>query len=204
MTIGLVSGRDFAELKGVCELLAEQLCTGAGGANTDTNVSAQVHDGAHHALFSAGKGAELALNGQHWGYLGPISDALADRFKLAASCTVAELRLDVLESASQLVAQYEPLTAFPAVERELNLVIDEAVTWQELADIVRAAAGKHLEDLQFLHLYRGAQVPSAKKSLHFRIVYRAPDRTLTSEEVEAFQQAVLSACQNKLDATLRG
>jgi phenylalanyl-tRNA synthetase beta chain len=116
MMIGLISGRDFAGLKGVCELLADELGTGAGASKVDAELSARAYDD-DHACFAPGQGAALSLNDQHWGYLGRISDELADRFKLAAACTVAELRLDVLESAAQLIAQYEPLTTTPSPGR---------------------------------------------------------------------------------------
>jgi phenylalanyl-tRNA synthetase beta chain len=85
----------------------------------------------------------------------------------------------------------------------LNFVIDDPVTWTELETVVRGAAGPLLEGVGFGEQYRGKQVPEGKKSYLITLTYRSPDRTLTSDEVEAAQQSVIAACQAQLGATLR-
>ena len=88
-------------------------------------------------------------------------------------------------------------------EGDLNFVLDEAVPWQELEEVVRTAAGPLLESVSFASQYRGQQIPANNKSYVLHLSYRAPDRTLTTEEIDAAQKAVITACSEKLAAALR-
>jgi phenylalanyl-tRNA synthetase beta chain len=92
----------------------------------------------------------------------------------------------------------------PASQRELSLDVNESVLWSAVESVVRSSAGPNLESVQFLDLYRGRQLPAGRKSLHFSMTFRAADRTLTHEEVDMSQQAVIVACKETLCAELRG
>ena len=86
--------------------------------------------------------------------------------------------------------------------RDLNFVLDEPVTWAAVEETVRQAGGPLLTSVSFGGQYRGKQIPEGKKSYVVTLAYRA-DRTLTSDEIEAAQQAVIAACSSQLAATLR-
>jgi phenylalanyl-tRNA synthetase beta chain len=85
----------------------------------------------------------------------------------------------------------------------LNFVLDEAVRWRDLESVVRGAAGPLLESVGFGGQYRGQQIGADRKSYVVTLSYRAGDRTLTTEEVEQAQGAVVKACTEKLGAALR-
>jgi len=89
------------------------------------------------------------------------------------------------------------------MERDLNIVLDEAVAWQELEEVVRGAAGPLLESVSFASQYRGPQIPPTKKSYLLHLYYRSSERTLTAEEVDASETAVVEACSARLAAALR-
>ena len=72
------------------------------------------------------------------------------------------------------------------------------------ADDDRSITGPHLESIQFLDLYRGRPIPAGRKSLHFALTYRAADRTLTHDEVDQSQQAIIAASKEQFRAELRG
>ena len=116
---------------------------------------------------------------------------------------VAELDLATLESIADFGPPYVPIREFPAMDRDHNFVLDVSVTWQELEEMVRGAAGPLLESVEFADQYRGQQIPANKKSYLLRLCYRAADRTLTADEVDSFQNAVVAACRDKLDAVQR-
>lgn len=191
--IGLVSGRSFGELKGIVETLARRL-----------NHAVQLDVAPSRVpQFSAGRGADLLLDGKPWGWLGELDRSVSDRLDLRDAVTVAEFDLAVLEECAELIPVSRPLPQFPSVERDLNFVLDEATAWRELEEAVRRAAGPLLDSVSFGGQYRGRQIAAGKKSYVLRLSFRAADRTLTADEVDAAQSAVIEACQQQLAATLR-
>jgi len=191
--IGMVSGRSFGELKGVVDALAERL-------NRSSVVTVQPSD---VPQFVPGRGAEVLLNGKQWGWLGELDRSVTDRLDLRDTVTVAELDLAMLEATADLTPSYTPLAQFPEINRDLNFVLDEEVSWQQLEWVIRTAGGPLLERVSFGGQYRGEQIGAEKKSYVVLLSFRSPERTLTADEVEAAQQAVVEACTKKLGAKLR-
>ena len=93
--------------------------------------------------------------------------------------------------------------SFPAIERDLNFVLDDSTTWEKLESYVRTAGGDLLESVGFGGQYRGKQIEAGKKSYVVTLSFRSKDRTLTSDEVDAAQNSVIDACRTKLGAVLR-
>ena len=191
--VSLVSGKSFAELKGVVELLAQRVNAHAVVTTQPSNV----------AQFVEGRGAEVLLNGKPWGWLGELSRQVTDQLDLRDVVVCAELRMDLLESLADLTPTYSEIKKFPSIARDLNFVLDESVSWQEIEAIVRDTAGSLLDSITFGGQYRGKQIPADKKSYVVTVNYRSPDRTLTADEVETAQTAVIEACSSKLGAELR-
>ena len=190
--ISFVSGRSFHELKGVVEQLALRV---------NPNARVQVRP-CECPQFVAGRGAEVILNEQPWGWLGELDRAVTGQLDLRDAVTVAELDLHLLERNADLVPKFRELPTQQASARDLNFVLDEQVTWAAIEEIVKKAGGPLLESVSFGGQYRGKQIPEGKKSYLLTLAYRA-DRTLTSEEVEEAQKAVIAACASQLSATLR-
>ncbi|WP_010583506.1 phenylalanine--tRNA ligase subunit beta [Schlesneria paludicola] len=190
--VSFVSGRSFQELKGVVEQVALRM---------NPNARVQVRP-SECPQFVAGRGAEVILNDQPWGWLGELDRAVTGQLDLRDAVTVAELDLRVLEQHADLVPKFRELPTQQASARDLNFVLDEQVTWAAIEEIVRKAGGPLLESVSFGGQYRGKQIPEGKKSYLLTLAYRA-DRTLTSEEVEEAQKAVIAACASQLSATLR-
>ena len=192
--IGMVSGRSFAELKGIVESLVARL-------NCVRKLSVRTSAAQE---FTPGRGAELLLNGQSLGYLGELDRSITDKFDLRDTVTAAEIDLMQLIDAADLNPTFSALPQYPAIERDLNFVLDDAVSWDALESTVRQAAGPLLEELGFGGQYRGQQIGAGRKSYLVRLSYRAGNRTLTNEEVESAQQSVVEACTQALGAELRG
>lgn len=191
--VSLVTGQSFAELKGIVTAVAQ-------GVNRTAEITAVP---ATLPQFAPGRGAELRLNGERWGYLGELAEGTQRALDLRDAVAVAELDLHRLEQIADLSPSFVPFPEHPLVERDLNFLLEESVTWQELSDVIRAAAGTLLETASFVSQYRGQQIAANKKSYVVRLQYRAADRTLTAAEVDAAQHAVIAACQAKLAAVLR-
>jgi phenylalanyl-tRNA synthetase beta chain len=115
-----------------------------------------------------------------------------------------ELDLGVLAPLADGKTVYRPLPRYPSVERDLAVVVDLAVPAGEIRKAILAAAGDLAESVRIFDVYQGEQVPPGKKSVAFSIVYRAPDRTLTDEEVNVRHESVFSALQTRFQAQRRG
>jgi phenylalanyl-tRNA synthetase beta chain len=193
--IGLVCGRSFAELRGIVDAIAQAVRPAAQVAVSPLDVP----------QFLPGRGASLSLDGAAWGWMGEIDrDADGVRtLKLRDGVAVAELDIQVLVEAADLIPQSRPIAGFQAVQRDLNFVLDDAVTWQQLSETVRASAGSSLEEVRFVEQYRGQHIAAGQKSYVASLVFRAADRTLTGDEIDAAVQTVVSACAEKLGAALR-
>jgi phenylalanyl-tRNA synthetase beta chain len=191
--LGLVSGRDFLGLKGVVECLLDRL-----HARGELEVRP-----ADVPLFAPGRAAELRLDGASLGYLGEVDRGRLDALEIRGAASAAELELAVLQDRAVLVPQHHSLPPFPAVARDLSMVIDRSISWAELSATVNAAAGPMLEAVDFLDTFSGGNIPEAKHSVHFGLRFRHPERTLTGDEVDRSVAAVIDACARRLEATLR-
>ena len=192
--LALCSGRDFAAVKGVIEALV---------AAVHSKRALEVAE-YRHAIFSPGRAAQLQLGGEMFGILGELSPAALKQFQLRGAATVAELKLGLLVAAAKLVPQYEPQSAYPAVERDLNFEVAESVRWADLAATVSSAAGETLERLEYVETYRDAQrLGPNRKSLVLKLVLRRSDGTLKSEEADALVASVVAKCAKRHEAKLR-
>ena len=117
---------------------------------------------------------------------------------------MAELKIVTLNKVANLVPQYQPLAPFPAIARDLNLVVEEAVAWAAIAAAVRAAAGNFLDELAYQDTYRDAErLGTAKKSILLSIKLRDPAGTLTSQQADAIRDEIVARCHRELRAELR-
>lgn len=188
-----VTGRSFAETRGVLDLIVRKVCRADLLGVQPSDV----------AQFAPGRGAELTLNGLPVGWLGELDQSVADTIDLQSKVTVFELSVDDLVACARLTPRVDEVPQFPAMTRDVNLVLDESVAWADLATLVSETAGPLLESLRFVEQYRGKGIDPGKKSYVFSIVYRAPNRTLESDEVDAAQAKVVAACVQKFAATQR-
>jgi phenylalanyl-tRNA synthetase beta chain len=191
--VALCSGGDFHALKGVVESMVERLHTG---------MAVQIENGQVDLLDPAAS-CQLRLNGQTLGYLGLVHAAARKLFGLRQPAAVAELKLAALCQVALLIPQYQPLSPYPAVTYDVNLVVEEPVRWAELAQTVRRSGGPHLEDLIYRETYRDPQKDGpGKKRLFFSLTFRARDRTLTGSEAETARDGIVAACEQEHAATL--
>jgi phenylalanyl-tRNA synthetase beta chain len=192
--LAILTGGDFRGIKGVVEGLLQRL-------HVPTALSARPVE---TALFAPGRAAELRLGETPLGYLGEIDHAQLQAFELRGTCSAAELELDVLFQRAILVAQHHALPPFPAVVRDLSLVLARRLLWAELAETVIGSAGPTLEAVQYLDTFRGGTIPEDQQSVHFSMIFRHPERTLTGEEVEGAVRSVVQGCEARFHAKLRG
>ncbi len=199
LMLSLTSGGDYFAVKGVIEGLLAAL---------DPTATLEVR-ATRQELLDAQRSAELhvrsaAAGELPLGYLGEVSPAALKRFELRGATTVAELKLSTLVQIANLIPRHAEIPAFPAVSRDLNLVVDEIVRWADVEQTVRRAAGPAVESLQFQDVYRDAQrLGAGKKSLLFTLTLRSGEGTLTNDEADQIRARVVEACGAAHAAQLR-
>ena len=128
---------------------------------------------------------------------------VAAQYDFTARPALMEVNFERMLACAQAVPGVQPAPRFPSVARDVAVVVDEGVRWAELRRCILAARAQHLESLEFFDVYRGEQVPAGKKSVAFSLTFRAPDRTLTGEEVDAGRDAFVAALAAEFGASLR-
>jgi len=147
------------------------------------------------AFFEKGRAARILLGETLLGVIGETGEAPAALYDLPRRPCVAEMDLDLLVGAANLERTFSRLPTYPASERDLAVVVDETVTWAEIEDAVRRLDLPNLQEIRFFDIFRGKPVPPGKKSIAFTLAFRAPDRTLTREEVEEARQRCIEALE---------
>ncbi len=156
------------------------------------------------AWLQPGRRAEVLLGGDVVGWLGEVHPRVLGAFDADPSVVAFELAVDALVRAATPVRPYVDVPRYPAVEFDVALVVEEAVTVERVLDAVRSAGGKLLDDVRLFDVYRGTGVAEGRKSLAFALTYRAPDRTLTDEEVRPQHERLLRKVASAVGAELRG
>ncbi len=137
------------------------------------------------------------------GVLGELHPRVAAAFEVPPRCCALELDLEAVLAEAEPLRAYRPLPRFPAADRDLAVLVREEVPADRVAEVIRRAGRPYLEELRLFDLYQGEPVPAGWRSLAYRLVYRAPDRTLTDAEVQDAHGRVRAALRAELEAALR-
>jgi phenylalanyl-tRNA synthetase beta chain len=151
-----------------------------------------------------GRGAEILLAGEPVGWLGEIHPLVAAGWDLPDTVAAFELDLDALAAHVPEVTIYEDLTSFPEVREDLAVVVGEQTTAAEVVAVVRRAGAPLIHSVHVFDVYRDPdKLGPGNVSLALRLAYRAPDRTLTDEEVAAKRGEIANALELQLGGRIR-
>ena len=155
-----------------------------------------------HPALHPGRAAAISVGGEEMGMLGEIHPQIAANWDLTERVFIARIDFDALVRHVSLVRKYQPFSKFPAVERDLALLVAERVPAANLIDAARRAGGELLESARVFDVYQGANIPAGFKSVAIALSFRAPDRTLTESEIEGVM-AQITAQEQRLGAQVR-
>ncbi len=190
--IALCGDEDFFTLKGVIENLVE-----AFGVK-------QIHYMPEaETYFHPGRKASVYANGSKVGEMGEIHPDVAGAFGISRRVYLADLSLRALCGEADDVVKYEPLPKFPAVERDIALIVNNDVLSGSLLDCIRENGGEFFESASLFDVYTGGKLGEGKKSLAYNIIFRAKDRTMLDEEANAARDAIVAAAGSRFGAKLR-
>ncbi|MGL5909400.1 MAG: phenylalanine--tRNA ligase subunit beta, partial [Phycicoccus sp.] len=156
------------------------------------------------APYHPGRCARVALaDGTGLGHVGELHPQAVAALGLPERTVGGELDLDVLIRAAEGTIHARTLRTYPPAQSDLALVVDEHVTSDDVERTLRGGAGDLLESLHLFDVSRGDQVGEGRKSLAYRLTFRAPDRTLTTGEVSGLRDAAARAVAGSVGAVQR-
>ncbi|MEG4491746.1 phenylalanine--tRNA ligase subunit beta [Microcoleus sp. D3_18_C4] len=193
-------GRDqpltWFEAKGILESAFQEL-----------GLSVEYQSDSSNTRLHPGRTAALSLNGKHLGVFGQLHPQLQQEKDLPEQVYVFQLDLAVLLGelgrSNNLTRKFAGYSSFPASDRDIAFFAPVEVPVVEMQSAMKKAAGSLLDSVELFDEYRGDNVPAGQRSLAFRLVYRAGDRTLSETDVEPAQQKVRDVLVEKFGVSLR-
>ena len=182
---------DFHALKGIVEALLQTVALAPGDYAPDS-----------HPCLQPGRTARLTLQGDLIGHLGELASPLRHAYDLPDPVYVAEFDLDLLRQRAA-APRFQPFGRFPALGRDIAFLVPRDVLAQRAETVIREAAGDLLESLSLFDAYEGPPLPQDRRNLAFSLLFRAPDRTLTDEEVDQTMARLRSRLRDALGAVPR-
>lgn len=192
-TLGMYGKGDFFDMKGVCEEFFEKI-------GMKKKVTYDPNSG--KPFLHPGRQANMTYEGKVVGYLGEVHPAVADNYSIGEKAYIAVIDiLDVLEFAG-FNHKYTGIAKYPAVTRDLSLVVPHAVLAGQIEEIFDQRGGNILESYQLFDIYEGAQIEKGFKSMAYSLVFRAHDKTLGENEISAAMKKIMNGL-NGLGIELR-
>ncbi len=182
LTLGMYGDGDFFSLKGVIEELTEKL-----GFEKEVSYEPTTE----HPFLHPGRQANIMKGKLALGYMGQLHPEAADNYEIKTDVYVAVLNMDVVTMLSSFDRKYEGIAKFPAITRDLSLVVDKGIFVGQIEKIIKKNGGKILESYKLFDVYEGEQVAKGKKSVAYSLVFRDKTRTLSDAEVNPAVEKIL-------------
>jgi phenylalanyl-tRNA synthetase beta chain len=153
-------------------------------------------------LFHPGRCAAVTLDGRQLGYLGELHPTVGATLKVEGRLVAFEIDVEPVLAASQ-IPRAQPLPRYPAVDRDLAVVVEDHVAASSLLSAIQESAGDLLVMARAFDEYHGSQVPEGNKSIAFTLTFRSPERTLTDAEVDKVMNEIRAALEKRHQARFR-
>ena len=180
---------DFYDAKGVVEGLLDKR---VGELHFEKGGDATLHPA---------RQATVIIDGHRIGVVGELHPAVQEAFGISECTVLFEINLTALLPSIAGETAFRPIPRFPAVVRDIALILDRSVTHQSIYDVIRGF--RFVTEVTVFDLYAGNQIPQGKKSLAYRITFQSTEHTLTDSEVDKILQKILERLSQELGATLR-
>jgi len=180
---------DFFDAKGVSESLLSRL-----------GVEASFEPGSDESLHP-NKQATIVIANNSLGVIGELHPKVLEAFEISGSAYLFEIDLTALLPFTVGHKIFQPISRFPAIVRDIALVVDDKITHRQIQDAIKSFS--LVKRVSLFDVYAGEQVPPGKKSLAYRITFQSPTHTLTDEEIDKVQQQILDKLSDELGVTLR-
>ena len=193
LTLGMYGKGDFFEMKGCVEAIFEKL--GIDGIRTYQPEDSRTY-------LHPGRRADIIMDNETIGYLGEVHPEVADNYNIGTKAYIAVLDIEKLAKRASFDVKYKGVAKFPAVTRDISLVMKKSVLAGQVEEIIRENGGRLLETYHLFDIYEGENVGADEKSLAYSIRFRAADRTLEDKDVTAVMNKILTKMET-LGVSLR-
>ena len=193
LSIGFYGKEDFYFLKEVVNTLLESL-----GIKDVEYIREE-----NNPSFHPGRTAIVLVDGKNIGILGEIHIDVLENYEMKKRAYVAQIDFHELVKLANLERKYKPLPKYPAVLRDLALVVKEDILVGDIEKIISKHGGGLIENIELFDIYRGDPIPEGMKSVAFSIIFRSHDRTLRDEEINEILEAIIKDLEVTFDAKLR-
>lgn len=184
----------FYELKGAVEALLESL--GIAEHWYDDKLTKAEHQ--KTKALHPYRTAKIMSGQETLGFIGELHPQAAERIKLKGKLAVAELNFEKLWKLARAEAEFEPISRFPAVVRDIAVVLPEYTKIEEVLNVIETAGGNLLRDTDLFDYFQDeAMVSAGEKSLAFHLIFQSEERTLTDEEVNRLFKKIVHALSQK-------
>ena len=186
-TLGMYGDGDFFDMKGVLEEFFEKV-----GMKERVTYSPD----SNKPYLHPGRQASVLYHGEEVGYLGEVHPLVADAYGIGERAYIAVIDIPSILKFAGFNHKYEGLARFPAVTRDLSMVVPKAVTAGQIEDVLIQRGGKILESCALFDIYEGSQILPGYKSMAYSLVFRHKEKTLEEAEVAAAMKKILNGLEN--------
>ena len=186
-TLGMYGDGDFFDMKGVIEEFFDQV-----GMHKKTEYNPK----AGKPFLHPGRQALISYEGDEIGYLGEVHPVVADTYGIGTRAYIAVLDiLKVVEHAT-FDRKYEGIAKYPAVNRDISMVVPKSVLVGEIEHMIAQRGGKILENYELFDIYEGSQIQEGYKSVAYSITFRSKEKTLEEAEVTGAMKKILNGLES--------
>ena len=186
-TLGMYGDGDFFTMKGVLEEFFDKV-----GMSKKTTYDPN----AGKSFLHPGRQANVVYDGEVVGYLGEVHPTVAETYGIGEKAYVAVLDMPKIVEAATFDRKYEGIVKFPAVTRDLSMVVPKEILAGQIEAMIEQRGGKILEGYELFDIYEGAQIKEGYKSMAYSIVFRAKDRTLEESDITVAMKKILNGLQS--------
>ncbi len=183
---------DFFELKGILEVLFEEL-----------NVNDYEIVPSKDVIFHPMRQASIIVQGKNIGFIGEMHPDILEGYGLKDRVQALEIELKPLVDFMNRHIAYKGLPRYPAVLRDIAIIADKSILSRRIQELIEKSGGSLIEKVHLFDTYSGAQIPEGKRSLAYSIIYRHKDRTLTDEEINVVHERIMSVLTEELGVEVR-
>lgn len=192
LTLGLYGKYSFYDLKDYFEEAMADV--GFRGFSYETNED--------NPIFHAGRCADLIFDGKKVGAMGEISYEVRDEYDISKGCLILEINIAQIAKKRVIDRKYLPIAKYPAITRDYSFVTDRNVESKFIEDTIISNGEDLAKKIELFDIYTGDQIDSDKKSISYKVEYRADDRTLKEEDITGIEENILNELK-KSDIILR-
>ena len=185
-TLGMYGAGDFFSMKGVVEEFLDKI---------GMHKKEEYNPNAGKPFLHPGRQAEIIYDKTVIGYMGEVHPTVAASYGIGEKAYVAVLDIPAILEFATFDRKYEGIAKFPAVSRDISMVVPKEVLAGQIEAVIAQRGGKILENYQLFDIYEGSQIKEGYKSMAYSVTFRAKDRTLEDADVNAAMKKILNGLE---------